>query len=394
MHIQSILVSQFRNLSTQSISFSEKCCLICGQNGQGKTSILEAIFTAAHARSFRTTRLRELICWESDSASVQLKIDTVDGVKDLECVLSPGRKKISLNGNPIEKASSYYGQITCIAFTPESMQLVQGGPLIRRRFIDRSQSMINPLSVDILVQYQRALKSRNSILAEHRKDIISGSCSLDIATQLSVWEELLARYGTKIINQRNKFIISIEPLMQQYYQLLSKGKEVVSLTYASSVLSKNSENIEEYIQEKLNECRRDDAQRLKTSVGPHRDELEISVDFGIGSTKPARQTASQGQSRSIALALTLAVVELITELRAEPPVVLLDDVESELDISRREALFEVLSSFESQTIITATEASSALLRVVKKPSLLIVNSGKIGLLKQEEESLKKVAANT
>ena len=387
MHIKSLRVSQFRNLESQTIVFPQKCTLVCGENGQGKTSVLEAIYSAAHARSFRTSRLRELIAWDTKQTSIELEIDTTDGVKDLSCEISPGKKKICVNGNPVEKASAYYGQITCIAFTPESMQLVRGGPKVRRKFIDHSQSMLKPLFVDTLVQYQRALRSRNTILSENRSSIVDGSVSGDVLAQIEIWESLIGKYGAQIITERISFIKQIETGLFEYYKRISGDREKIHLEYSSSLLKSadfddsldnlNVNRLEDLLFEQLKLRRRDDAFRQQTSIGPHRDELDISVSFGASRKQAARQSASQGQSRSIALALSLAVVELVARQRQEPPVVLLDDVESELDAARRLALFEVLSEVKSQAIITATEPSAALLEASKNPNILTVCAGKI-----------------
>lgn len=378
MRITSLRVSHFRNLIPQLVPFHGQIILICGENGQGKTSLLEAIYTTAHARSFRTNTLREVIAWDGAEAQVHIRADTQDGEKELQCTIAPTTREILVNGNKIERASAYYGQLTCIAFTPESLQLVQAGPSVRRRFIDRSISMLDPSYVDTLVQYQRALKSRNALLSKFKRESSGSTLPSALVAQLEVWEDLLSSYGCHIIQRRAECIEKLAPRTQQYYNKLSNNKESVELRYQPNIASSELEQQQAraLFLEILQQRRAQDYQRGSTSCGPHRDELALLLSYGPH-TQLARESASQGQSRTFALAMNLAVMQLVKEVRAEPPIVLLDDVESELDIRRRTALFEVLDDFQAQVILSATEPSVALTATKVEASILRLDAGRI-----------------
>lgn len=350
--------------------------LICGPNGQGKTSILEALFVAAHARSFRTSRLKEAIAWGSKEAQLCLEVETEDGGKSLYCKFGSNKREIRINDNPIQRASDYYGQCACIAFTPESLQIVQGSPQVRRRFIDRAQTMLDPHYVELVVKYQRALKSRNILLQELRRT--GGSLhSAEWQSQFDAWESILATVGASISIRRDALLTRLNPATQRYYSLLSQGREQIELVYKSRAIEAAGErNLEEALREELAATRSSDMQRQTTSLGPHRDDVEVYLTFGA-QTQLAREAASQGQARTAALALTLAVIEAVRDDRAEAPIVLLDDVESELDAHRRHALFTLLADYQSQTIISATEPTELRKLCGEQLEVLSVSKGKV-----------------
>ena len=375
MHIHQLALSGFRNLQPQSISFEKRVSLVTGRNGQGKTSLLEAVFFLAHAKSFRTSKIRDVLRWGEDGASsitgaeLQAKVETADGLKEIECRISGGKSKARINGIAVEQASGFYGQLSCVVFTPDELQIVKGPPQGRRKYLDRILVSVDRGYVDKVVQYHRAVKSRNAVLHE-MKD------RRDSASTLAPWDTLVARFGVEIIKTRLELIEEIQPLVLSYYQQLSSSSESIAMEYSSKLIRDgvlcSAEEVENLLRDVLDK----DLMRKSTALGPHRDDLNLNIDSGFGN-KLARSAASQGQARSYALALKMASIEYLSGKLGEPPVVLLDDVESELDEHRREALYRLLSELQSQTILTATELSQELRALSEGPNIFVVEEGRV-----------------
>lgn len=379
MRIEELGVRNFRNLKEQVVRFEERVTLIVGANGQGKTSLLEAIFFLAHAKSFRTSHQSELIRWRlhdegAVTAIVRGKITASNGDLEIACEIHTRTKKALINGKVVEQATLFYGQFVAVVFTPDELQLVKGAALVRRKFIDRLLVMSDSRYVATAVQYQRALKQRNAQLQAMRND------SSINENALHSWNVLLAKYGTVLATTRAELVRALKPLTLKYYQeLVGEGgegaaAESVDLGYVSNISNSEGGFSEQYCLELLRSSAQTDVRRASTALGPHRDDLELGLDVGSG-IHPARYTASQGQARSIALALVLAAVQHLTNVLGEPPAVLLDDVESEFDSARKSALHRILSRLKSQVIITATEPSLELLQHSAKVQILKLAQG-------------------
>jgi DNA replication and repair protein RecF len=345
---------RFRNLKDQSIAFDNRVTVLVGDNGHGKTSIIEAVYMLSAARSFRTHSVKELMRWDSSEKQCTVRgiFESQDGTKEIVFEYLNGKRNIFVNGNPIQKASGFFGKFLTIVFTPDELQLVKGSPSVRRKFVDRVISMIDPNYVDELVAYQRALRHRNAVLT-------SGPVDLE---NLEPWNQLLIKHGHSIAEKRRDFVEQIREGFQFHYDKiikLSSSEESVEITYQSNFMSEGKLMSRDELGELFAKSAARDCRYRATTKGIHRDEFPIYINFG-GKNKEARSAASQGQSRSAALALKLVATQRIKEVLGEAPIVLLDDVESELDSRRVKALYDVLEELETQVIITATELSSAL----------------------------------
>jgi len=379
VHLQRLELRQFRNFSEQILSFPQRLTLILGQNGQGKTSIIEAVYLLAHAKSFRSNRIRELVSWAAiDDKSqntveclVDGKLQSESGEKTLRCSIAKGKRSISLNGNRLETASSFYGQLNCVVFTPDDLILVKGGPSGRRSFLDRILAMSDRGYVDSLVTYQRALKNRNKVISE----------SNDLARQEKViapWNTILLEHGLVISEKRKILIEELGELAGEFHTaLVEESDEKVNFAYQSHFLNDDAELYsKETMKARFSEALAKDLQARGTSVGTHRDELLIEIDTGAG-FRAARLGASQGQARCIALSLKLAAIKVLLKRTGELPILLLDDVESELDASRRASFYALLNNFNTQIIMTATELSSELEEACPELHLVQISQGTV-----------------
>lgn len=306
------------------------------------------------ARSFRTHSVKELLRWQSDEKHCSVKgiFESQDGKKELVFEYQNGKRTIFVNGNPVQKASGFFGKFLTIVFTPDELQLIKGAPSVRRKFVDRVISMLDPSYVDELVAYQRALRHRNVVLASQHPS----------SQSLEPWDELLARHGHRIASKRHAFIHQIQEGFSSHYKSLvklSSKSEEVGISYQSIFLKDSVVLSAIELRELFARNRSNDIRYRATTKGVHRDEFPISIVFGE-QKKEARAVASQGQSRSAALALKLVSTQTIKEILGESPIVLLDDVESELDSRRVMALYEVLEELKTQVIITSTEVSPVL----------------------------------
>ncbi len=382
MQLQHIELNQFRNLESQLIEFPSRVTLLSGRNGQGKTSLLEAVFFLAHAKSFRESRTKELIRWSENGQSSLPEsrllglIESTEGQKEIECRITGNKNSAYINGNRVEKASSFYGQLACVVFTPDELQLVKGPPQGRRKFIDRIFAMVDRAYVETIVQYQRSVKSRNSVLASARDGSIP---QVQVSAHLEPWNQLVISQGLEIVRRRLALISEFSPTVESYYQQLvglPESKEQVRIEYQSKLVENKSVVSADRAHELLSNRIEKDIALRTTSLGPHRDDIDLLLESGYG-FRSARIAASQGQARSLALALKMAAIDYLKQKLGEAPVVLLDDVESELDRSRKDALYRMISGFNSQIIITATEVSEELIQAVEQPTLLVVSDGKI-----------------
>ena len=369
MFLKELTVSGFRNLRPQKIGFNKQVTVISGQNGQGKTSLLEAIYLLSHNRSFRPGKLRDVISWDiiqtkravesaislpaaENLATVEATLRGEDGEREIKIAIRPSSREVSVNGKTVKQFKDFFGQLKTVAFTPETLQLVKGPPQFRRSFLDRILAMVDPVFVDASLHYHRALKNRNIVLNSNKLD------------ELSLWDELLATYGAEVCQRRAELSSWIAERVGRAYQEVSAGaEEQVALDYESDFLGEKGRGLNKQILSNADiqaelVGRLDRDRRLKTtSFGVHRDELEISITVK-SSSHDARLVASQGQARSIALALNFAAIDYLAERSGEPPLILLDDVESELDNSRRAALLAHVAAGKNQVLITSTDASN------------------------------------
>ena len=339
MRIERLRLRSFRNYEEADVRPAPGVTVLYGENAQGKTNLMEAVHLCCVGRSHRTSRDRELVRWGESEAYVQADVRRRDGVHQVGVALYPNeqkKKKITLNGDPIKRIGELMGQVNAVLFSPEDLRLVKDGPDGRRRFLDMEISQLRPAYFYALQRYARALNQRNGLLHElqlHRGDALFST--------LEEWDAMLAQSGAVVLRKRAQYLAQLEEKAEEIHDALSGGREKLKLRYAGCDAD------EEGLVRLLRAAREEDCRRGFTSVGPHRDDYKIIING-----KDARAFASQGQQRTAALSLKLAEIEVMREETNEAPVLLLDDVMSELDVSRRRMLLTRIGGV--QTMITCT----------------------------------------
>jgi DNA replication and repair protein RecF len=360
MKLEALVLNNFRNLADGELSFSTRLTFFVGRNGQGKTNLLEAIYLLAFAKSFRSSKPPELKRWGKEHVytSVSGRISSEVGDKTVSYIVEDNSRKILINGNFVRRASDFFGKFRAIEFTPEDLFICKGSPSERRTFIDRMLAAFDNSFVEIAQDYEKALKHRNTILRDLKAQNPRSVDRKRALEELAPWNVVLAETGLKISEKRLKLVADLLPSFAKNYRSLS-GAEQAHLEYQPNLSDgKGSLPNQDDVAFRYGAEFDLDLRRGKTNLGPHLDELEIALTFG-DQTKSARNSASQGQSRSVVLALKLAALELIHDKTADWPVLLLDDVESELDPARRAALHRLIAGYPGQVFVSTTELQLA-----------------------------------
>lgn len=344
MIVKSLYLGNFRNYKDNKILFSDRFNIIYGDNGQGKTNILEAIYLCASGRSHRTQKDSELIRFGCDSYNIKAFIVNSGLDKDIDIsYLAEQKKQIKINEIPLNKIGALMGNLYAVLFSPEDLFIVKQGPMERRRFIDITLSQIKPSYFYDLQVMSKILKQRNTLL----KAI---NLKPSLADTIDVWNTKLAEVAASIIIARQKFSETLSGMAQNQHKYLTVEKEIISFNYDCSFqiseYNKKSDIIEYYLKALEKNLIRDTALGY-TSVGPHRDDYDILING-----KSLKTFGSQGQQRSAVLSLKIAEIELIYKETGEYPVLLLDDVMSELDDKRQKYLMDSIEKV--QTFITCT----------------------------------------
>lgn len=345
MYIESIQLYNFRNYDKLELKPHRGTSVIYGKNGSGKTNLLEAVHFSCFGRSQRTKQDRDMMRLAEEMSIVKIRTQRRDGRHEVELrmrYLGKLQKGVLVYGKRVDRISEMFGHSTCVLFSPEDMDIIKDGPSERRRFVDMQLSQMRPSYLNALSDYMKALKNRNVLL----KNALLGQ---NVDAELSVWEEQLARFGGEIVRQRQWFLAILQQKAVPIYAALGGNpKEVFSLHYQSPL--KKEENLRESLLASLFQGRAGDIRRQQTGAGPHRDD----VDFRLNG-HPMKEFASQGQMRTAVLSIKLAMIEIIQEEMGEKPILLLDDVFSELDIRRRKALLGYIKDIQS--FITCTDKS-------------------------------------
>jgi len=334
MNIRSIELKNFRNYENLEISFDEGTNILFGDNAQGKTNILEAAYMSGTTKSHKGSRDREMIRFGEEEA--HLKTVVVRGGREyqIDMHLKKNRAKgIAIDKIPIKKASELFGILNIVFFSPEDLNIIKNGPVERRRFLDSELCQLDRIYLADLTNYNKILAQRNKLL----KDMIYRP---GLSDTLPVWDMQLIETGKKIIRRRKQFVDELREIVSDIHYRISGGKEELFLKY-----DPNIDDI--FFEDELSRAKEKDKKLCQTSVGPHRDDLLFSIgDVDI------RKYGSQGQQRTSALSLKLSEIELVRKSISDTPVLLLDDVLSELDSSRQNYLLNNIS--DTQTIITCT----------------------------------------
>ena len=350
MIIESLELKNYRNYRELSLSFDPGTNLLYGDNAQGKTNILEALYYCASAKSHRGSKDKEIIRFGEEEAHVKLLLRKRDVPYRIDMHLKMNSAKgIAVNGLPIRRASELFGILNVVLFSPEDLNIIKNGPADRRRFMDLELCQLDRSYVHALVSYNRALVQRNRLL----KDI---SFQPELRETLDLWDAQLVNYGSQLIRARREFLTRLNPVIGPIHSGLTGGKEEISVIY-------DSNTDEQEFGSSLTRARESDLRQKITSVGPHRDDIGFFVKRTDAEDQSAavprdlrgmdlRRFGSQGQQRTAALSLKLSEIGLMEQATGESPVLLLDDVLSELDTDRQKQLLKTISRI--QTVITST----------------------------------------
>lgn len=375
MWLETIELSGFRNYQETALTFSDGVNVFLGQNAQGKTNMMESIYFLALARSHRTTSDKELINWEADFTRVSGKINSKGSTFPLAISLSNKGKQAKVNHLEQKKLSQYVGHLNIILFAPEDLELVKGSPAVRRQFIDRELGQMSAVYLHHLVSYQEILKQRNQYLKEYK-----ASQSFDLV-YLDILTEQLATEGAEVLERRLNFTEKLNEWATPIQQDISQGKEKLDIQYKTTLsLSNDSQKSSIYRQllDKYEESKQRELDRGTTIIGPHRDDLVFYVN-----DKNIQTYGSQGQQRTTALSVKLAEIELMKEMTGEYPVLLLDDVLSELDNHRQTHLLKTIEK-KVQTFLTTTSLDGVDTNLLNEPKIFHVSAGQI--VKKEVDS--------
>ena len=318
------------------MNFDEKINIIYGDNAQGKTNILESMYVCATSKSHRGSKEREIIRFDNDESHIKVNVKKNDMNYRIDMHLKKNKPKgIAVNGIPIKRAVELFGILNIVFFSPEDLNIIKNGPSERRRFIDMELSQLDKIYLDCLINYNKVVNQRNSLLKEYafsgREDIIS---SLDI------WDMQLVKYGNDVIKSREKFVKEINDLVKSIHTKLSGDREQLEIIYEPCVKEQDFES-------ELVRVRDRDLKFKCTNIGPHKDDMCFLIN-GMD----VRKYGSQGQQRTAALSLKLAEIELVKQIIHDTPVLFLDDVLSELDSRRQNFLLDSIGNI--QTMITCT----------------------------------------
>lgn len=337
MYIKKLQILNYRNYKTLSITLGKNVNVFMGDNAQGKTNILEAIYYCAFAKSHRTSRDKELIKWDENSAYLSLLVgrDRLDKQIDIN-ILKDGKKAIKINKVKVSKIGELFGNFNVVMFSPEDLKIIKESPGIRRKFIDMELCQLDSKYYYNLVQYNKILNERNIILKNRNLD----------KEFLDVYDIQLAEFGHSIIIDRYKYIDKLNLYGKNIHKDISSGKEDIEFNYVCTV-KKTSENIKDSFYELLKKNRKRDIEKGITTIGPHRDDFNILIN-----SVDTKSFGSQGQQRSAVLTIKFASLKIIKEITNEYPILLLDDVLSELDFNRKRYILTSIG--EIQTVITCT----------------------------------------
>lgn len=362
MIIKGLKYENFRNLADNHIIPCDKMNVIIGDNGQGKTNLLESIWMFNGVRSFRGSKDKDLIAFGKRTAKIEIKFFSEERLQNARLEFVNGKRDAYINEIKKPAPSHLMGKITSIVFSPEHLSLIKDGPGVRRKFIDSAICQVKPKYSVYLARYNKILNQRNALL----KDITYHS---ELSDTLDIWDQELALNGSIIISERLNYISKMSQFSSDYHRGISEEKEQLELLYNNKYTPQTSilEIAEDFVKILFN-TRKDDLQLKYTTKGPHRDDIEIRING-----KNTRQYASQGQQRSAVLSLKLAEATLVDEITGQQPVILLDDVLSELDKSRQSFLLNNIK--DRQVFITCCDYSAK--DIMNNGKLFTVKNGEV-----------------
>lgn len=362
MYIKNIQLTNFRNYDVLETEFHKNVNLILGNNAQGKTNLLEAVYISSIGRSFRTNKDSDLVRFAADFAKLKVSAEKEIYDTSVEIIIKKDSKKsIKKDGVIVKRTSDLLENIYIVIFSPEDLKIVKDEPEKRRKFIDRELCQMKPAYYESLNNYKKILLQRNTYLKEETID----------QSILDLWDVQLAKYGARIIQMRKVFIEKISRISHDIHESITNGKENLQILYHPNVpVLESLKEQEDFFYEEIKKSYGNDMKQRTTTKGPHKDDISFIVnDINM------RSFGSQGQQRTCALSLKLAELYLIKEETGEDAILLLDDVMSELDIERQEYLIKTLK--ENQLFITTTDLDEKLFTAFPDAKIIYVESGKI-----------------
>jgi len=357
MYVESIALKNFRNYKELDINFSKNINILYGDNAQGKTNILEAIYIAATTKSHRNSKDKDIIEFGHDESHIRLILNKLDVSHRIDMHLRKNQSKgVAIDSIPIRRSTELFGLINIIMFSPEDLSVVKNGPGERRRFMDMEICQLSRIYYSNLLKYNKILDQRNNLL----KQIYFNP---SIEDTLDIWDDQLVETGISIINERKNFIEMINNIIKDIHKGITSDKEKIEIKYESNVEADSFKAV-------ITNKRQMDIKNSVTMTGPHRDDFGVYIN-----DNDVRVYGSQGQQRTAALSLKLAEIELVKKIINDNPILLLDDVMSELDSKRRDALLEQLKDI--QTIITCTGYDDFIRQRVEVDKIYKISEGRI-----------------
>jgi DNA replication and repair protein RecF len=368
MYIEQLYLKDYRNYEALEVSFENKVNVILGENAQGKTNVIESIYVLAMAKSHRTSNDKDLIGWDKEYAKIEGRVKKQYGSIPMQLVISKKGKKAKCNHIEQQKLSQYVGNMNVVMFAPEDLHLVKGSPQVRRRFIDMEIGQVSPIYLHDMSQYQKILQQRN-----HYLKLLQIKKQTDI-TMLEILTEQFIQMAVKIINKRFEFLRLLDQWAIPIHKGISRGLETLKMEYKPSVDVSEDQELSKMIdvfEQKFLKVKNKEIERGTTLFGPHRDDLLFFVNG-----RDVQTFGSQGQQRTTALSVKLAEIELIRSEIGEYPILLLDDVLSELDDYRQSHLLNTIQG-KVQTFVTTTNVEGIDHQTLKEASAFRVEAGKM-----------------
>lgn len=370
MYLEQLHLQNFRNYQDQFVVLGAPKTILVGANAQGKSNLLEAVELLSTLRSHRTNRDRDLILDGESVGQISAQLMRDSGTVDLRLTLhETGRRNAMVHSETVRRQLDFLGYINTVQFSCLDLDLVRGGPGERRDWLDAVLIQLEPVYAHLLQQYQQVLKQRNAFLKQLRN---LENPNAD-PPQLLIWNQQLATLGARVIQRRHRMLGRLEPLAQSWHQAISGKTEHLALEYSPNVrhdLAQPEQLFPEFLAQ-MQEKAIAEYHQATSLVGPHRDEVHLTIN-----ETPARQYGSQGQQRTLVLALKLAELQLIEEVIGEPPILLLDDVLAELDLNRQNQLLDAIQD-RFQTLITTTHLGAFDAKWLQSAEIFSVESGQL-----------------
>ena len=358
MNVKKLLLINFRNYQKQDITFCDGLNIIVGNNASGKTNMVESVYYSGLGKSPRTFQDKELVKWREESAYIKIEVEKKYRNHIIEINIDKiGKKRIAVDKIPVRKITELIGILNVVYFSPDELDIIKESPVLRRNFLNISLSQQKKSYYFSLVRYNKILAQRNKLLKDEYDTSV-------IKETLPIWDSQLAEIGTNIIIERYEFCEKMQKIIELIHSELTGGEEILTMEYESKIKLSNRESMKEEFLKLLSESYDKDIHLKYTSVGCHRDDINIKInDIEV------RKFGSQGQKRTTALSLKLAEVKLFELVTGEKPILILDDVLSELDSKRQNKLLEHIRGV--QTLLTCAGYNG------KCDKTIIVDNGKV-----------------